>query len=113
MISPEGLEMIQRIVLLQLTDEMNTPEARRQVAEHSREVLVGIPGVESVDVGVPADEGTAGTWDVLLSVRFASLTAVEEYRVHPDHRRYVDQYLRPGLRSIRAFNFELVGLAQQ
>ena len=99
--------MIQRIVLLKLTDEMATDEGRREVAEHSRVVLESLPGVESVAAAVAADPATAGAFDISLVLGFRSVDELEPFRVHPDHRAYVDEYLRPKLTAIKAFNFEL------
>jgi hypothetical protein len=98
--------MIERIVLFKLKGEHANDAERRRVAEHSREVLAAIPGVESVSVGVPADPSAEKSWDLSLVVRFASLDAVEPYRVHPAHRRYVDEYMRPRMEVVKAWNFE-------
>jgi len=98
--------MIERIVLLQLAEELRTDRDRREVASHSRDVLAGLPGVEEVDVAVAADDPTRERWDLVLRVRFASADDIEVYRVDPDHRRYVDEYLRPRLSCIEAYNFE-------
>jgi hypothetical protein len=99
--------MIQRIVLLELIPDAAGSESLREVAEHSRTVLTALPGVLSVAVGVAADGATASSWHVSLVLTFASADDLEPYRVHPDHRAYVDDYLRPRLAAIEAFNFEL------
>ncbi len=99
--------MIQRIVLLELKPDAADSEGRREVADHSRAVLTALPGVLSVAVGVAADETTASSWHLSLVLTFASADDLEPYRVHPDHRAYVDEYLRPRLAAIEAFNFEL------
>ena len=97
--------MIERIVLIKLVDE----EIRRrpEIAEYSRDVLRLIPGVGDVHVGLPADEPSAAAWDLALVLRFRSLDDVEAYRVHPDHRAYVDSYLKPRMVAITAWNFEV------
>lgn len=99
--------MIERIVLLQMNDEHATPAELGQVAAHSREILPGLPGVTGCHVGLAADENTAGSWHLALVLRFASLDDIPPYAAHPDHRAYVDDYLRPRLESIVAFNFEV------
>lgn len=99
--------MIERIVLLRLTDEHASPQSLREVAERSMEVLPGLPGVLDCHVGLAADERTADDWHISLVLRFGSAEDIPPYAVHPDHRAYVDQFLRPKLESIAAFNFEV------
>ena len=99
--------MIQRIVLLKLNDDLATDEVRQEVAAHSRSVLEALPGVRSVQVGVAADPATEEGCDVSLVLHFDTVADLEPYRVHPDHRAYVDEYLAPRLAAIEAFNFEL------
>jgi hypothetical protein len=41
-----------------------------------------------------------------MTVRFDSLDDVAPYVAHPQHRTYVDEYLRPKLELIKAWNFE-------
>lgn len=96
--------MIQRVVLLKL-DPAYAAEAVT-VADHSREVLADVPGVRDLRVVIAADERTQKDWHVCLLVRFDDLEAVETYRAHHVHRKYVDVYLRPMLAGIRAYNFE-------
>lgn len=97
--------MIERTVLIRLKPEIR-PEAPT-VAEHTRVVLGEAVGVLEVHTAVAADERTRGAWDVLISLRFETLEAVERYRADPRHRKYLEVYLRPLLESIRAFNWEL------
>lgn len=99
--------MIERVVLIELTDEHRSPQGLQAVVRESQRVLRGLPGVLEVRVGLAADGPTAEDWDVMLVLRFAELADVEPYRVHPDHRAYVDTFLKPRLAGIRAWNFEL------
>jgi hypothetical protein len=99
--------MIQRIVLLKLIPEYGNVADREQVAGHSIEVLGAVPGVLEIRAGAPADTKTGGDWDVVLTLRFSDMDAVEAYRAHPIHRKYVDVYLRPMLDKIRVWNFSL------
>jgi hypothetical protein len=95
--------MIERIVLVKLEPGVDASE----VAERSRQVLQGIPGVCDVHVGMAADAPSAEAWDISLVLRFESLEDLEPFRVHPDHRSYVDEYLKPRMRAIKAWNFEI------
>lgn len=96
---------IERIVLVKLLDE--EVQRRLEIADHSREVLRLIPGVEDVHVGLAADTPSAEAWDLSLVLRFGSLEDVEAYRIHPDHRAYVDCFLKPRMAAIKAWNFEV------
>ncbi|MFW5921255.1 MAG: Dabb family protein [Polyangiales bacterium] len=99
--------MIERIVLFKLSDEWATDEGRGEVAACSREVLAKVPGVRSLSVGVPADEAAARSWDLSIVLRFDSNDDVEKYRVHPDHRAYVDEYMKPKMEVVKAWNFDV------
>jgi hypothetical protein len=100
--------MIERIVLVKLKDPYAGEAARREIARHSLGVLTRVPGVTGVTVAVAADEKTSGRWDLVLSVRFAALEDLPPYGAHPRHRAYVDDYLRPRMDAIEAWNFETV-----
>jgi hypothetical protein len=101
--------MIQRVVAIKLKPAYSNAADRAQVAAASREVLAVVPGVRAFDVGQPADAAAEKSWDLLLLLRFDDLDAVEAYRAHPNHRRYMDVFLRPMLDVIKVWNFELVG----
>lgn len=97
--------MIERVVLIKLKQEFAAPDGRREVASYTREALSGVPGARQVSVGLPADERSEEDWDLCINVRFDSLADVEPYRDHPRHRAYVDEYLRPKLEVLKAWNF--------
>jgi hypothetical protein len=100
--------MIERIVLVKLKEQYAGEAERHEVASHSQEVLASVPGVTSVTVAVAADEKSSGGWDLAITVRFAALEDVPTYGAHPAHRAYVDDYLRPRMEMIKAWNFETV-----
>ena len=95
--------MIERTVLIRLKPEIR-PEAGT-VAAHTQEVLADAVGVLQVHTAVAADDRTEQVWDLMISLRFETLEAVEQYRADPRHRKYLEVYLRPLLESIRAFNW--------
>lgn len=100
--------MIERIVLVRLKEGFADAEERAEIASYSREALIRIPGVTGINVGVAADDTSPTGWDLCIRVHFDSLGDVAPYAAHPDHRAYVDQYLRPKLDIIKAWNFESV-----
>lgn len=99
--------MIRRVVVLKLDCALATPEGRAEVTEHSLQVLRSVPEVVRVEVGSAADHATETAWDVCLLIDFESLEDLEPFRVDPDHRAYVDEYLRPKLKALAAWNFEI------
>jgi hypothetical protein len=99
--------MIERIVLLKMNEAHRSRAALEHVAERSRIVLPSLPGVVECHVGLAADERTADSWHVSLVLRFDSADDIPPYAAHPDHRAYVDEYLRPRLDALTAFNFDI------
>ncbi len=99
--------MIERYVFIKLKDAHATPTGRAELVEETKAKLPGLPGVLGVTVGTPADEAAEKAWDMSIVVRFAKLEDVEAYRVDPVHRAYVDEFLRPRVETIKAWNFEV------
>jgi hypothetical protein len=97
--------MIERYHFLKLKPEFATPDGRSEVAARCRAVLPGLPGVQAVVVGIPADDESAAGWDLSIMVRFAVLADVARYRADPDHRRFVDSFLAPRVEFKKAWNF--------
>lgn len=99
--------MIERIVLFKLKDKYCNPEARAEIAERSRDALASMIGVRSVSVGVPADDASEKSWDLSLVLRFDSMERVKHFSTDPDHRAYVDKYMRPRMEVVKAWNFSV------
>ncbi len=97
--------MIQRIVLVKLNDKHATASGRAEVIRYSRSTLSGLRGVKALEVGAPADDRSAQSWDLSILVHFSSNEEVEAYLRDPTHRSYVDDYLRPRMEVIKAWNF--------
>jgi hypothetical protein len=98
--------MIERVHLLKLKSAHATPRSRREVVDRTLAVLPSVPGVLGVTAGTSADEESQKSWDVFIVVRFASLADVEPYRVHPEHRRFVDEFLAPRVEMKKGWNFD-------
>ena len=97
--------MIERIVLVKLKDEHTTADRLGEIASHCREVMTGVTGVTSVSIGTPADEASAGSWDLCFVVRLDSIDDVGPYAADPAHRELVDEYLKPRWEIVKAWNF--------
>ena len=82
------------VVLFDLTGPDSAAD-ERTIAEDSRRLLAGIPGVESVWVGPKAlddREAHVKDYDVALSVRLHSLEDLKAYAAHPQHRELVEKW---------------------
>lgn len=95
--------MVERYVFLRLKKE-HTHESAKVMIE-ARRALEQIPRVVSFTVGAPADEHARDAWDVCMRVCFESIYDVEPYRVHPAHRRFIDEFLKPRIDVVKAWNF--------
>jgi hypothetical protein len=99
--------MIQRIVMFRLKEEHRNDAARAAFAERTRSDLGALNQVRAVTVGVPADEKTAASWDIVITVQFDSMDDVEAYIPDPAHRSYVDGYAMPKIEARKAWNVQI------
>ncbi|MGH7894605.1 MAG: Dabb family protein [Candidatus Binatia bacterium] len=97
--------MIDRIALLKLKAEHADAAGRAAITRRALEALRPIPGVLAVSAGEPADESSAKSWDVVITIRFASLADADAYREHPEHRRFVDEFVAPRCEVRKAWSF--------
>lgn len=98
--------MIERVHLLKLKPEHATPRGRREIVERALAVLPAVPGVLRVLAGAPGDPDSEKSWDLLIVVGFQSLQDIDAYRVHPEHRRFVDEFLAPRTEVKKGWNFD-------
>lgn len=99
--------MVERIAILKLLPGHATDEGRAEVARLALEALRPLPGVISLTTGVPADEASLASWDVVITVRCASVADLEAYRSHPVHRRFVEEIVVPRSQVRKAWSFEV------
>jgi hypothetical protein len=98
--------VIERHVFLRLKPEHATEQGRNEVRARAA-ALAHVPGVIALTIGLPADAGARGAWDLSLTARFDSLAAVERYVEHPAHTAYFETFLAPRLAVLKAWNFEV------
>ena len=82
------------VVLFDLAADA-TPAEVQALADDSRRLLPGIPGVEAVWTGPKAlddREAHVKDYDVALCVRLKSLADLPAYAAHPQHRELVDKW---------------------
>jgi hypothetical protein len=92
--SPAPPAPIVHVVLFDLAEGATADDARA-LADDSRRLLRGIPGVESVWVGPKAVDDRdvhVRDYDVALAVRLRSLADLKAYGPHPQHRELVEKW---------------------
>ena len=76
---------IERIILVNLKEGVSE-EQFDIVAQHGREMLGAIPGVEIVSLGIALHQGASHRY--LVRLRFHDLEALKVYESHPNHASY-------------------------
>jgi hypothetical protein len=92
--APPASAPVVHVVLFDLAADA-TPAEVQALADDSRRLLPGIPGVEAVWTGPKAvDDRDAHVkdYDVALCVRLKSLADLKAYAAHPQHRALVDKW---------------------
>jgi hypothetical protein len=76
---------IERIILVNIKEGV-TEEQFNVIAQHGRELLGAIPGVEVVSLGI-ALKGDA-SHRYMVRLRFRDFTALQVYETHPNHAKF-------------------------
>lgn len=98
--------MVKRIVLIKLKGPWANDEGRRESAARLARDLPAIVGVRAAEALVPVGGKSGKDWDLCLEVTLADEDAVASYLDDPAHRSLVDDFLRPRLEVIKAWNFK-------
>jgi hypothetical protein len=105
--------MIRRFVFFRFLKPYRTEEAMGEIISRSHAVLGGSDDVVSYEIGTASDTQSLAAWDVSITATFMDQHALEAYIVHPAHRAYVDEFIKPRLEVIKAWNFRGEGLASE
>jgi Stress responsive A/B Barrel Domain len=97
--------MFERIAFLKLAPHAATAENRAAIARRAFDVLRPLPTVQALTVGIAADDDSAAAWDLCITAQFATPEDAAAYRVHPDHRRFADEYVAPQCEARKAWSF--------
>lgn len=98
--------MVRRIVLIKLKEPWANDAGRRETARRVAADLGAVEEVGTAEVLLPLGGKSGKDWDLCLVVTFATEDAVAGYVDDPAHRRLVDEFLRPRLEVIKAWNFK-------
>jgi len=85
MSKPEEEQAVERIILVNLKEGISE-EQFITVAQHGRELLGAIPGVEVVSMGMALNTGASHRYYVRL--RFRGPGALKVYETHSNHTTY-------------------------
>ena len=96
--------MIERIMLLRLAENIR----RDAVAERIRRSLDGLPGLESLSVGVPADATSAKSWDVSVIMGFRDLGSLEAGVAAEPYQALMERELADSCQVVKAWSFARV-----
>jgi len=105
-IQPAAAGRVHHVVLCWLKNAGDV-EARDRVIEVSRS-FADLPGVVSVSAGsaLPSERATVdSSFDVAAVLVFDDRRAMESYLEHPEHKRALDQVLKPLVEKIAIYDF--------
>ena len=89
------------------TDPAN-PKAADEVIAGAEKYLKPIPGITHFQIGKMAAsprEVVDQTYQVGVSVTFTDKKAHDDYQAHPDHLKYVAEYVRPLVKKLVIYDF--------
>lgn len=101
--------MIRHIVMFKFFEEANGHTKAENVAEAKRmlEALQGVvPTLLSSNVYTGAEAAAEGNYDLVLVADYADMDALNEYIVHPEHKK-VGEFMRLVRESRACIDFEL------
>ncbi|MDP8225071.1 MAG: Dabb family protein [Candidatus Lernaella stagnicola] len=96
--------MLRHIVLIKL-DPQKRAEALSAIVPALNELPSKIKEIRGYDVGVDSKRG-ANSADISLISEFDDASALQRYIEHPDHRRVVDELIKPNLSQIISVDYE-------
>jgi quinol monooxygenase YgiN len=95
--------MITHLVLYRMKPGTSAEDENRLLAEARRQ-LPKIPGARNVRVGRSLSGPQQG-YTLALAMDFDDAAALETYRVHPDHQKFVSQVAQPLVEEVLRFDF--------
>jgi len=96
--------MIKHIVLFNL--KSNTLNQFYNLARIAKETLSKIPGVQNLSFGLSIKPDARYKYSIILE--FADEKLLREYRAHPIHVKYRDEYFKPAIEEYISLDYELI-----
>jgi len=95
-----------RYTFVRLAAEHATPEGRSGILGELRARLHGVPGLERLTTGTPADD-SAARWDLSMIARFATLDSLHAALASPEWTMLVDGWLTERAVVVKSWSFEV------
>ena len=95
-------------VVIFWTDPAN-PNAANEVIAGANKYLKHIPGIMEFHVGKMAGSARPvvdQTYQVALNTTFTSKKAQDDYQIHPQHLKFVAEYVKPYVKKVVVYDFE-------
>ncbi len=102
-----AIRRVQHVVVCWLK-QPGDAAARRRIIEASQ-AFAAIPGVLEVSAGEPIESDRPivdDSFDVAITIEFASQAALDAYLAHPDHRRANAEILAPLVKKVVVYDFQ-------
>lgn len=100
--------MITHIVVF-WTDKPNE-SGRAKLLAGAEQLLQAIPGVDNFRYGAPVPSPRAAVDDsfaMAISMDFADQAAADTYQSHPNHVRFIEEYVKPLSKRFLVYDFAL------
>lgn len=84
-------------------------EAADEVIAGANKYLKGIPGITHFHIGKMAGSHRPvvdQSYQVALNTTFTSKQAQDDYQAHPEHLKFVEQYVKPFVKKVVVYDFE-------
>ncbi|MEM3382736.1 MAG: Dabb family protein [Nitrososphaerales archaeon] len=96
--------MIKHIVLFNL--KASTIKQFDQFVKTTKETLSKIPGVQNLSVGLSIKPDARYNYSITMD--FDNERLLKEYREHPIHVKYRDEYFKPNIEEYISLDYELI-----
>ncbi|MEM3068529.1 MAG: Dabb family protein [Nitrososphaerales archaeon] len=96
--------MIKHIVLFNL--KTSTIKQFDQFVKITKETLSKIPGVQNLSIGLSIKPDARYNYSIIMD--FSDEKLLKEYREHPIHVKYRDEYFKPSIEEYISLDYKLI-----
>lgn len=96
--------MIRHIVTIQLNDDTADETVESVVAELAA-LKTKISAIDAISVGRDVKPGRGHAIGLIVDTK--NLETLDEYRMHPEHRKVVDHMIKPNLAAITGVDIDI------
>lgn len=96
--------MVRHIILWKIKEGLSKEDVARDIKINLEKLPLTVSGI--LKLKVQTESLPSSSCDVMLDSAFENVEALAAYRVHPDHVRVADTYVRPMCDVRLCFDFE-------